>query len=120
MNVRRYCSSTDERVEIVNDDAALYTFRDDETVLFFFNPFQDVVMCRVLGNLYESLRRRNRRVWVIYSNPRCRSLFDAGGILQEVGQHKLPRTRVIVYTNVGTDPAARARGTGDELHGRRI
>lgn len=104
-NARRFCGDSAPEVAILNEDAARYRFRDDETVLFFFNPFHDVVMRQVLDNVYESLRRRNRQVWVIYSNPRCRSLFESGGVFLKTSEHRLPRTRAFVYTNAGTDPA---------------
>ena len=100
-----YCSPAETRVEVLNEDATQYRFRDDETVFFLFNPFDDAVMGRVLDNLYESLRRRNRQVWVIYSNPRCRALLEFGGVFLKVSEHRLPGLRAFVYTNAGTDPA---------------
>ncbi|MFC5136751.1 class I SAM-dependent methyltransferase [Actinomycetospora rhizophila] len=103
-NVQKYCSSTEERVEILNEDAASYELSDDEVVFFFFNPFAEAVMSMVLESIYRSLRRRNRQVWVIYNNPRCRALFESGGVFLKVDEHRLPRTRAFVYTNVGTDP----------------
>ena len=107
-NARRFCSDASPEVVILDEDAARYRFRDDETVLFFFNPFRDAVMRQVLDNVYESLRRRNRQVWIIYSNPRCRSLLESGGVFLKTSEHRLPRTRAFVYTNVGTDPTARS------------
>lgn len=108
-NARRYCGSSAPRVEILNEDAARYGFRDDETVLFFFNPFRDAVMRQVLDNLYESLRRRSRQVWIIYSNPKCHPLFESGGVFLKTSEHRLPRTRAFVYTNAGTDPTTARR-----------
>lgn len=108
-NVLRYCSPQEGRVEVLNEDATRYAFQDDETVLFFFNPFREVVMNCVLENVYESLRRRNRRILIVYHNPECRSLIETGGIFLKIDEHRLPRMRAFVYTNVGSDPMAMRR-----------
>ena len=105
-NVARYNPSASDRVEILNEDASLYELRDDETVFFLFNPFEEAVMSKVLENIYRSLRRRNRPVLLIYSNPRCRSLIESGGIFLKVAEHRFPRTTAFVYTNAGTDRSA--------------
>lgn len=120
-NLERYRGPATGHVEVRNEDASDYRFRDDETVLFFFNPFEEAVMRSVLENVYRSLRRCNRRVWVIYNNPRCRDLLESGGVFVKVGEHRLPRIAAAVYTNVGTDPRSiRAEHAGTPRTSERL
>jgi len=53
-------------IDIVHQDAARYAFMDDETVFYFFIPFDDEIFMRVLGGINDSLRRRPRVAWLVY------------------------------------------------------
>jgi SAM-dependent methyltransferase len=53
-------------IDIVADDVMRYTFRDDETVFYFFIPFDDEIFMRVLENLEHSLERKPRQAWLVY------------------------------------------------------
>jgi 23S rRNA G2445 N2-methylase RlmL len=55
-------------VQWVNADAAKYELDDDVTTIFLFNPFSGDVLRAVLDNIQESLRRRRRKVTVLYKN----------------------------------------------------
>lgn len=55
--------------EIVNSDVVDYEIKDDENVFFMFNPFDAVVMSKVIQNLGASLKKQPRRIWIIYHNP---------------------------------------------------
>lgn len=63
-------------VEILETDARTYAFRDDETVLFFYNPFDGSVLETVLQNLCSSLVRNPRRVWLIYHRPEFAGMME--------------------------------------------
>jgi SAM-dependent methyltransferase len=64
-------------IDIVQEDATLYAFKDDETVLYFFHPFGDEIFRRVLGNINESLKRRPRQAWLVYlSDEHARTEID--------------------------------------------
>jgi len=83
-NVETYRKDRAHAVDIVCSDVTDYRFRDDENVLFFFNPFTRPVMRRVLANVDESFGRKPREMWLIYNDPACRDLIDGGSGFNEV------------------------------------
>ena len=56
-------------VEIVHGDVIDYTIADDETVFYFFNPFDEVIFGKVLSNIQASLASAPREISLIYYNP---------------------------------------------------
>jgi len=65
-------------------DATSYELPPDPTVLYFFNPFTEAAMSRVLENIYDSLRTHPRHLLVIYNKPVHRDLLDTCGFLTPV------------------------------------
>jgi hypothetical protein len=60
-------------------DAALFTELNIYTYFYMYNPFAEVVVRRVLDNVTTSLRRRPRKITLIYKNPTCEhAVLDAG------------------------------------------
>lgn len=51
---------------IINMDASLYQFKDDEDVFYFHNPFNEVILLKVIHNILESLKRKPRDILIIY------------------------------------------------------
>ena len=74
----------DNRVEIMQQDAAEYSFPADPLVVFFFNPFGETTMARVVENLEHSLAAVPRPVFVIYANPQYAALFKRSGAFRPV------------------------------------
>lgn len=53
---------------ITNIDASLYQFKDDEDVFYFYNPFNELILSKVVQNILASLKRRPRDILIIYAN----------------------------------------------------
>jgi 16S rRNA G966 N2-methylase RsmD len=68
-NVRRAAKRLRCPVEIVNADAQSYPIPDDADVIFMFNPFRDNVLASVINNIYESLHKFPRDLWIIFVTP---------------------------------------------------
>jgi SAM-dependent methyltransferase len=66
-------------VEVIESDAGVYRFQADESLFFLFNPFDEVVLDRVLTNLSESIAEHPRRAYIAaaYLSDRYRSVFAA-------------------------------------------
>jgi len=81
-NVKKYQARTGcQSIEPVLGDASRYVLRDDENVLFFFNPFEQDVLDGCLGQIESSLARNPRHIWVIYFDPRfSRRFIDRLGL----------------------------------------
>jgi SAM-dependent methyltransferase len=58
------------RIDVVESDVATYSIKPDHKVFFMNNPFEEVVMKRVLANLLSSVTQFPRKIWLIYHNPR--------------------------------------------------
>jgi SAM-dependent methyltransferase len=56
-------------IEIVESDATAYPFKHDETVFFFFNPFDAVILVRVLERIEASLETHPRNAKLVYCTP---------------------------------------------------
>ncbi len=62
--------------DVINIDAADYKFSNIDNVFFLYNPFDEVILEKVLDNICESLKGNNRRVWMIYANAIHRELVE--------------------------------------------
>jgi hypothetical protein len=56
-------------VQVVVADAVEYEIPDDATVIYMYNPFRGPVFQAVIDNLLASVRRRPRRVRIVYRTP---------------------------------------------------
>jgi len=61
------------------DDAAEFKDLDTYTYLYMYNPFPEVVIASVVDNILGSLRRRRRKLTLIYKNPMGHSLLLRAG-----------------------------------------
>ncbi len=57
-----------ERISVANQDAAKFAFPDGPFVLYFYNPFSERVLRRVLANLERELRRSPRDTFLVFSD----------------------------------------------------
>lgn len=77
-NISKYKIQTNSSAffDVINVDAGDYKFNNIEDVFFLFNPFDEVILKKVLDNINESLKKDNRRVWMIYANAVHRELIE--------------------------------------------
>jgi hypothetical protein len=66
-------------------DAAEYDFPERESVVYLFNPFDAVVLTKVLERLAASLERAPRKVWLIYMFPRWHEVIEGSGLFSFAG-----------------------------------
>lgn len=69
----------DAQITIECEDAREYPIPGEVTVIFMFNPFDDLVMQDFLTQVKASLQLHPRKLKIFYANPVCRKLLlDAG------------------------------------------
>lgn len=68
--------------QVIHADAATYPFEADMDVIYFFNPFDQVIMQQVLNNILASLRKNPRLLYIIYINPQYKKLFTNAGFTE--------------------------------------
>ena len=78
-------------------DATRYDFTGDERVVYLFNPFDGVVLARVMENMLASLARQPRELWLVYHNPVWREVIDQSGAFHIVGEWIAGGARFAVY-----------------------
>lgn len=85
-NVKNYASATQKckQVAVVCENATRYSMPPEPTVFYFFNPFGESVMERVLANLRTSLRQCPRKVFVILYNPTLDRLAEKTEFLKRI------------------------------------
>jgi SAM-dependent methyltransferase len=71
-------------IDILNLDAAEYSFPDGPLVLFLFNPFAEPVMRGVVRNAVEAFNRSPRRILVLYLFPFYGALWESAGIFKRL------------------------------------
>jgi hypothetical protein len=69
------------KVRIVTGNAAEFPIPPGDVVIFLYNPFEDDPMRKVLENVEGALLGNHRRIFIVYFNPKFRSIFDASRAL---------------------------------------
>lgn len=100
---------TRTRFELICEDVRDYRLRDDETLIYLFNPFAREATASVVRALEASLQRRPRRLQVVYRAPEHRELFDASPCLLPAQGVVIDGQHYLIYCS-GTDC-----GTRDQL-----
>ena len=73
----------DEAATIFNEDATEFTdLLDMYDTFYLYDPFRGETFRKVIGSIEESVRRKNRRVTIVYANPWMHKDVEAGGVFQ--------------------------------------
>lgn len=65
------------------EDATQFKVGNDQSVFFFFNPFDEKIMLAVVKNILASLKLKPRRIFVVYINPLHKEIFLSAGFEEE-------------------------------------
>ena len=65
-NVERYKAKHTSPIESVHADATQLAIPDGPLILYFFNPFDGVVLRQVLVNIQRAAAVSNRRIFIVY------------------------------------------------------
>ncbi len=60
-------------------DARNYKIPDDTDCIFFFNPFGKEDMQYTCKNIFQSLQRNPRELFIVYANPLYKEIFTSNG-----------------------------------------
>jgi len=98
---KQFCNEANANMELVQkkitgvdfkillQDAFYYEIPADVTTIFFFNPFDEVIMSGVVENILRSLEKNPRTIRVIYINPMQKELFIEAGFTEIFHYQKL-------------------------------
>jgi SAM-dependent methyltransferase len=71
--------NSQSNINFLFEDATKYLIPDNAHVLYFFNPFGEEVLQKVIDNIKESVKQHPRKVYCIYLNPKYKAAFEENG-----------------------------------------
>jgi len=95
-NRRRVASS----ISVLCRDAASCVIEDDWNMFFFFNPFDGIVMKRVMQNIEASLTRTRRPIQVLYYAPVRRVVLDQCNRLRLQSRLNIMGREFLLYRSI--------------------
>lgn len=91
------------RAELLRDRLAVdYIVNTDETVFFMFDPFDEVVLSKVLDNIAASVERQPRQIVIVYCRSVPGSVFEQRENLAKWGEFHFGGYHFTVYSNSRT------------------
>ncbi len=84
---------------VICDDVINYKIKESENVLFFFNPFDEVVMLQVIKNILKSLKEKPRQIYIVYINPLHKEIFLSAGFEEEYYLKKMEYLELSILSN---------------------
>lgn len=72
-------SNPKSNIEFLFEDATKYKIPENAQVFYFFNPFGDEIMQKVIDNIKESVKVNPRKIYCIYLNPKYKAVFEKNG-----------------------------------------
>jgi len=85
--------------KIINNDAFYFEIPDDVDCIFFFNPFDEIIMSAVVNNIFTSLQNNPRRLHIIYVNPLHKELFLKTGYKETWHSKKMKYLEASILEN---------------------
>lgn len=88
----------DSNFSIITENAVNYKVEKDDSVFFFFNPFDEKIVLQVVKNILEPLKNYPRKIFVVYINPMHKEIFESAGFFEEYYLSKLEYLELSVMT----------------------
>ncbi len=86
-------------MKIIHSDATDYKIEETEDVFYLFNPFDDVVLEKVMTNIHTSLKEHPRKVWIIYFYADHKGIIEKNAAFSKVMEYRFLSQDFLVYSN---------------------
>ena len=80
------------------EDATNYQIPDDAKVFYFFNPFGEAILQKVINTIQLSLQTNPRKIYCIYLNPKYSSVFERNGFVVFFKEKNKRYVEGVIYT----------------------
>jgi SAM-dependent methyltransferase len=87
------------KFKVVNNDAFYFEIPDDVDCIFFFNPFDEIIMSAVVNNIFDSLQNNPRKIYIIYANPLHKEQFLKAGYKEIWYSKKMEYIEAVILEN---------------------
>ena len=85
--------------KVINNDAFYFEIPDDVDCIFFFNPFDEIIMSAVVNNITKSLQNNPRKLHIIYVNPMHKGQFIKAGFTETWYSKKMEYIEAVILKN---------------------
>ncbi len=85
--------------KVINNDAFYFEIPDDVDCIFFFNPFDEIIMSGVVNNIFISLKNNPRKLTILYVNPLHKELFLKAGFKETWYSKKMKYIEAVILTS---------------------
>ncbi len=85
--------------KVINNDAFYFEIPDDVDCIFFFNPFDEIIMSAVVNNIFTSLQNNPRNIKIIYVNPLHKEQFINAGFKETWYSKKIKYLEASILEN---------------------
>jgi len=84
---------------IINNDAFYFDIPGDVDCIFFFNPFDEMIMNAVVNNILKSLKKHPRKITILYVNPLHKEIFIKAGFKETWHRKKMRYLEAVILPN---------------------
>lgn len=110
---RDFCNAAETNLSLVKQkipsldflvteaDAAITNIPDDVDLIFLFNPFDEVIMKKVIANIKVSMSKNPRDLNIIYANPLYKKLFTSNGFSETYYSKKMKYFEISILRKKG-------------------
>jgi SAM-dependent methyltransferase len=85
--------------KVTHNDAFYFDIPDDVDCIFFFNPFDEIIMSAVVNNIFISLQNNPRKLHIIYANPLHKEQFLKAGYTETWYSKKMEYIEAVILEN---------------------
>jgi SAM-dependent methyltransferase len=86
-------------IDVIKSDVALFNIEPEQCIFYAYNPFDGVVMERLVANLRDSLKRFPRRVWLLYNTPVHATVIVKSDLFSSAEEFEIGGAEFKVYKN---------------------
>ena len=89
--------------KVINNDAFYFEIPDDVDCIFFFNPFDEIIMKRVTKNIQHSYNKKPRTLHIIYLNPLYKKEFTEIGFKEIFYTCRMKYMEAVILKKAGAN-----------------
>ena len=93
-----YNSFNIDIIKIIEGDVLDYKYNNNETVFYLYNPFSNIILDQLCGQIVKSIHHKPRRVYIIYVNPIFDNIIIANGF-NKIEEINLINKMCFIYSN---------------------
>ncbi len=85
-------------IQFLFEDATQYHIPSNAEVFYFFNPFGEEILQKVIDHIKESVKTNQRTIYCIYLNPKYKAIFEKNGFEVFYTEKNKRYVEGIIYT----------------------